>query len=246
MYLVANWKMYLDFDESIELAECIAQFSISKNTTLIVCPSDIALADVNRLLPKSVGRCAQDGYWIEKGAYTGAVSMEMLKAVGCEYVIVGHSERRSQFHETNEQVAKKMLAAWEWGLKPILCVGETREELETGKRSHVLREQLGSIFVDHKKEVKECFVSYEPVWAISRGGVGQHCEPRDLAVVMQDIVGWVCECVPEVDVHFLYGGSVTPENVCSYMTVDHVEGVLVGAASTYKEKLQALLEALAQ
>lgn len=245
MYLIANWKMYLEFDESVELAQEIANFLIPKGVKLVVCPSDIALADVYSSLPKKVGKGAQDGYWVEKGAYTGAVSMEMLKTVGCEYVIVGHSERRRQFHENNEAVAKKMLAAWEWGMTPILCIGETKEELASGRRASVLREQLGAIFLEHQHEVKECFVSYEPVWAISQGGVGQHCEPRDLEIAMHEIVEWVGECTDLEQIHFLYGGSVTADNVHSYMKVKHLEGVLVGAASTHKDKLQALLTALA-
>jgi triosephosphate isomerase len=128
MYFIANWKMYLNAVESLKLARFIKRATVPAHMKLVVCPSTLAAEKVYAKLPDNVGKGAQNGFWVEKGAYTGAVSMAMLKESGCTHIVVGHSERRHQFHETNEQVVKKMKAAWELGLTPILCIGETAEE----------------------------------------------------------------------------------------------------------------------
>lgn len=230
---IANWKMYLSDDAAAALASEAADAAEDANAEVAVAPSFTALAAVAHAIAGSkVELGAQDGFWEEKGAWTGEVSMTNLKATGAHFVIVGHSERRA-LGETDEMVAQKVAAALKAGLTPVLCVGETKEERDAGTRDAVVRRQLAEGLKLADLSNATLVVAYEPRWAI---GTGIACAPEDAAETHRLIRG----LVPE-GTRVLYGGSVDPSNIGRYLGLPEVDGTLVGGASTDAAKLRAML-----
>ena len=240
IYLFANWKMYLDYDESNILANALARGAkkFGDKIQMAIFPSTLSLYPVGQVLRDvGIGVGAQNVYWVDKGGYTGEVSAAMYRAVGCEYTLIGHSERRHQFGETDHDVREKMKAALASGLTPVLCVGETEQQRNTGKTEEVVEVQLRAAFdgLNWPKD-KELIVAYEPVWAI---GAGVACDP-DEAMRMHELIIKICKnLIKNSDPVVLYGGSVRPNNVVGYLSQPAIDGVLVGAAST---KLDEWLE----
>lgn len=200
---------------------------------ILICPPFTSLPAISSLLasyPISIG--AQNVYWQARGAFTGEISPLMLKDLGCRYVIVGHSERRHIMGETDEMVAKKVRAALDEGLKPVLCVGETLAEREKGDAFKVNSEMTaGGLSGVKKEEVSQVVIAYEPVWAI---GTGKEARPDDAA----EVIGRIRETIDSLygkgvseDVRVLYGGSVKSANIRSFMTREDIDGALVGGAS---------------
>jgi len=239
-YLFANWKMYLDYDESNILANGLADAAkkFSENIKMVVFPSALSLYPVLQVLHDvNIGVGPQNVYWIDKGGYTGEISATMYREIGCDYALVGHSERRHQFHETNHDVHAKLEAILANDLTPVLCIGETAVEREQGKTEEVIEIQLRAALdgLNFPKE-KELIVAYEPVWAI---GTGVACDPTEaerLHILIRKIIG---SLLPNVKLVILYGGSVRPENVAEYLKQENINGVLVGGASA---KLDSWLE----
>lgn len=245
-YLFANWKMYLNYEESAVLAKQLVKETkkMSSNVTMTVFPSALALAEVVETVKKtSIAVGAQNTYWVQQGGCTGEVSAAMYKAVGAEYALVGHSERRHLFHETNHEVREKIEAALAAGLTPVVCVGETKHERDDDKVEEVLEVQLRAAFEDIAWPAdKPVIVAYEPVWAISKGtdpSAGTPCDPVDASKAHRIIEQFLRGLMPKAEIVLLYGGSVRPHNVSEYLRQPHVQGVLVGAAST---KLEQWLE----
>lgn len=231
-YLFANWKMYLDFNESLALAQNYAEnfFDLPEDVVMTVFPSSLSLAAVGEtLLQVGLNYGPQNVYWVEKGGYTGEISAGMYKAVGCEYALVGHSERRHLFGETNEDVKNKITAAVASGLAPVLCVGETKEQREKEEQDFVIKEQLAVALKDQNFSSSGLIVAYEPVWAI---GTGENCSAVSAEHMAEKIKQWTKELVPNLEVPVLYGGSVRSENVAEYLKQTNISGVLVGGAST--------------
>lgn len=240
-YIFANWKMYLDYDETNILANELSHLSIasSKNVTVGVFPSSLAIADVVRTLKDAnIGIGAQNVAWVPKGAYTGAISALMYKDIGVEYALIGHSERRHIFGETNEAIAKKFTAALDVGLIPIVCIGETQEDRAAGKREYRLKKQLMKLFegVTVAKDTP-LIIAYEPVWAI---GTGDACDPVEAAEIHQLIKHEAKNYLGSV-VPVIYGGSVDEKNVVSYLSLDPVGGVLIGKASTHGDTFSKIV-----
>lgn len=232
-YIFGNWKMYLDYNESVALAETLSKENFDDGKVkLAVFPTALANKAVSEKLQGSqFATGAQDVAHVPKGAYTGAVSAHMFKDVGCKYALAGHSERRHIFNETDDDVRKKIEACLDAGLIPVVCIGETKEELAAGKREYRLKKQIMKAFADLNLNGSELIVAYEPVWAI---GTGTACLPADA----DDIHGWIKQELKqyfEQEIPVLYGGSVNPENVVSYLALETVDGVLVGGASTKKD-----------
>lgn len=241
-YIFGNWKMYLGAEETMQLAEDLASVTIRVDQVQVgVFPVSIAVRDVVERVggaPIAVG--AQNIAWVPKGAYTGAVSGLLYKEIGCTHALIGHSERRYIFGETDEAVRKKVEAALDVGLIPVICVGETREDLEQGNREKRLHEQVTAIFAGLSIPAHQSlFVAYEPVWAI---GSGEACDPSVAASVHTFIRQEIAQLTAH-SVFVLYGGSVDEKNVLSYLTLDTVDGVLAGRASTQKESLIAMIRA---
>lgn len=234
-YLFANWKMYLDYDESNILANAIANQakSISKDIKMAIFPGALALYPVGQVLHDvGIGVGAQNTYWLDKGGYTGEVSAIMYKAAGCEYALVGHSERRHLFGETNHEVRQKVDASLVAGLTPVICVGETEKERQENKTEEVIEIQIRAAFhnIVWPKD-QELIVAYEPVWAI---GTGENCDPLE-AERMHELIKKQVVALTGITPVILYGGSVKPENVAEYLKNPNINGVLVGSASANLE-----------
>lgn len=229
--LIGNWKMQLSVRESGALARAVRAGVKKTKTAVILCPSFPAIPAVQAALRGgAVALGAQDLFWEAKGQYTGEVSGVMLRELGCSYVIVGHSERRAHFGETDEMVHKKISAALAARLTPILCVGETREERERGERDAVLRRQVHVALRGlTPAQIKKVIVAYEPVWVI---GSGRAVPPADAVAAHGRIRSAVDEVAGEtVKVRVIYGGSVDSKNAAGFIREAAVDGCLVGGAS---------------
>ena len=231
--------MYLDYDESNILANAIADRvkSIPKNVKMAIFPGALALYPVGQVLQDagiSVG--AQNTYWLEKGGYTGEVSAPMYKSAGCEYALVGHSERRHLFNETNHEVRQKVEAILAADLTPVICVGETEKERKENKTEETIEIQVRAAFhnIVWPKD-RELIVAYEPVWAI---GTGNNCDPLETER-MHELIKKQIVVLTGITPVILYGGSVKPENIAGYLKNPNINGVLVGSASAnYKSWME--------
>jgi len=241
-YIFGNWKMYLDYNQSVDLINKLSpEIFDSKKVAVAVFPNELVFARAAEAFSGSVISVgAQNVNWAPLGAYTGATSAHLFKQAGAEYSLVGHSERRYIFGETNDDVRKKVEACFDAGLVPVVCVGETAEDLESGKREYRLKKQMMKVFEGLDLTRNRILIAYEPVWAISGSGEGQPCAPADC----EDAHGWIkneLKQYTDADVKVLYGGSVKPDNVLSYLSLETVDGVLAGGASTKFDSLMALI-----
>lgn len=239
-YIFGNWKMYLNAQQSIDLARALTEkVEAQTDVSLAVFPNTLAFYGVATELKKSpIATGAQNVAWTPQGAYTGATSAFMFKEAGAVYALVGHSESRHIFGQTNEDVRKKLEACVYEGLIPVLCIGETKEDKENGKTQYRLKKQLMKALEGLKLNGTKLIIAYEPVWAI---GTGDACLPQDT----HDIIGWIKQEVKEYikgDIPVLYGGSVSPGNIASYTSLDSVNGVLVGEASTKVDSFISLIQ----
>jgi triosephosphate isomerase len=248
-FLVAgNWKMNGDAASSKELvAGIVAGAPQSDSAKLLICPPFPYLAAVARQIAGSrVALGAQNVSEHESGAFTGEVAPAMLRDIGCEYVIVGHSERRAMYGETSFAVAAKFKAALDAGLKPILCVGETLEQRESGGTESVVEVQLGAV-IDKVgiAGFKSAVVAYEPVWAI---GTGVTASPEQAQDVHRHIRGVMAGHDAEVaeSTQILYGGSMKGENAAGLLAMPDIDGGLIGGASLKAGDFLAIAEAAAQ
>ncbi len=232
--IAGNWKMNKTVAEAVDLVRAIRRgLNEVEGVDRVLCPPFTALATVKELLQASkIGLGAQDMYWQEKGAYTGQISPLMLKEL-CQYVILGHSERRAYFGETDEGVNHKVKAALAHGLMPIVCVGETEAQHDAGQTEAVVGGQVrGCLTGLTGEQVGGFVIAYEPVWAI---GTGKAATPAGAgAVIGLTIRGTVAEMYGEAAaqaVRIQYGGSVTPDNIAEFMAHPDIDGALVGGAS---------------
>ena len=232
--LAGNWKMHLTIAEAAALAlELRAGCAGITGREVIVAPVFTALAPVAAALAGSPIRvAAQDSHWEEKGAYTGAVSGSLLKDAGCSAVIIGHSERRQLFGETDEQVNRKTLAALRNGLLPIVCVGETLAEREAGAVEQVIGRQVrGALAGLTPDQVASLAVAYEPVWAIGTGRTASPAQANEVHGFIRGLLSQLVGATVSGRVRILYGGSVKPDNVDELMREPELDGVLVGGAA---------------
>lgn len=201
---------------------------------IVVCPPYVSLADLRTIFHRTnIILGSQNMHYEDKGAFTGEISPIMLKGL-CQYVILGHSERRHLFEETDYIINKKIHAAIKHRLKPILCVGETDKEREEGKAQDIVHKQLEESLRDIEgPEIKEIIISYEPLWAI---GTGKTATPNQIEEMHFCIKNWLKDKFEkDGKIRVLYGGSVTPDNISDIMKIDSVDGVLVGGASLSSE-----------
>jgi triosephosphate isomerase len=243
-FMAGNWKMNKTTGEAIDLVrELKAAISGVKGVEVAVAPPFTALYAVCKELEgSSIRLAAQNLYWEEKGAFTGEVSPLMLKEVGCHYVIIGHSERRQFFGETDETVNRRIKAALAQGLKVIFCIGETLKEKEEGKTFSVIERQVEDGLKNlSDKEMKNIVIAYEPVWAI---GTGKTATPGQAEEVHRFIRGKIEKLYSrEVseEIRIQYGGSVTPENIKGLMEQANIDGALVGGASLKAESFSKIV-----
>jgi triosephosphate isomerase len=236
--IAGNWKMYKTFAESRDFVQNLAkEFSASPGLTVAVFPPFTALAAVRGLDPKiRIG--AQNMFYEEKGAFTGEISPLMLQDLA-EYVLIGHSERREIFHESDDEVNKKLLAALKFGLRPVLCVGETLPEREAGRTLDKIKNQLDKDLEGlGTGDWEKITVAYEPIWAI---GTGRNASPEQAQEVHRFIADQLRGKAPGCVIKILYGGSVKPENSLELLSREDISGVLVGGASLKVESFSAII-----
>lgn len=241
-YFVANWKMYCSPEQSVGLAQAYQEIVVPAGIEAIVAPTALSFVQTAQTLRSTDWElAAQNVTWTPQGAYTGAISAEFFAEAGARYALVGHSERRHIFGEDNEDITKKLAAILASGVTPILCIGETAEDLADKKQQYRLKRQL-EVLNTIPPESK-FLIAYEPVWAISGSGEGKACLPADV----EDVHGFIrreLATMGFVETSILYGGSVTPENAASYMSVPEVAGVLIGSASIHPEAVASILHTL--
>ena len=248
-FLIAgNWKMNLLRDSSVALAHQLAdQLSPSTQVIVAVCPPSVYIHDVGAAIRGSTIRLGgQNAYFAAEGAYTGEVSCAMLKDLACTYVILGHSERRAIFCETDELVNQKVKAVLAAGLTPIVCVGETLEQREANQTQTVVRTQCrGSLAGLTGEEMARTVLAYEPVWAI---GTGKTASPAQAEAVHADIRALLVELFGDAvasKVIVQYGGSVKADNALELLSQPNIDGALVGGASLKADSFLAIVNAAA-
>jgi triosephosphate isomerase (TIM) len=239
--LAGNWKMNLTLGQSVELAKTLRDAPASGEVAL--CVPFTAVTVVGEVLRGSSVRLgAQDCYWETAGAYTGEISAPMLADAGCAMVIIGHSERRKLFNDTDEWINKKLGAALKAGLTPIVCVGETLEERETQKTWRVLETQLaGGLKGFAPADLSKLVIAYEPVWAIGTGKTATPAQAQEAHLFIRGQLKKLHGDNFAQSVRILYGGSVTADNVDTLMAEPDVDGALVGGASLKKDSFLRIM-----
>jgi triosephosphate isomerase len=249
--IAANWKMHRGrFDEALELVRALRpRLSRVEAAEVVICPPFTVLAALSEVLRASpVALGAQDMHWEAEGAHTGEVSPTMLAGL-CRYVILGHSERRASGgpSQTDAAINRKVHAALTHGLAPIICVGESAKQNEAGATHEAVGAQVSAALEGLSGEqVGECVIAYEPIWAIGSGRAATPAEAnRTIAVTIRGVIGGLTNEVTAQAVRVLYGGSVDPPNIASFMAMPDIDGALVGGASLgieFAELVQRAME----
>jgi triosephosphate isomerase len=247
--IAGNWKMNLDVTESRDLAKSILEKTDKKYfeyTDVLLCPTFVSLNAVGDVIRNSqILLGAQNLSYENNGAYTGEISASMLKSVGCEYVIIGHSERRKYYNETDEVVNRKINKTLEYGLKPILCVGETLEERENGKQNEVVQSQLTND-LNGIADLNNVVIAYEPVWAI---GTGQNATPEQANEMHKHIRSVIVKLYDQSsadNIKILYGGSLNDKNCKELLSQSDIDGGLIGGASLKADSFIEIIKATAK
>ncbi|MBI3671370.1 triose-phosphate isomerase [Candidatus Azambacteria bacterium] len=240
-YLIANWKAYItshkDAKALFKATQASAEASMSE---VIICPPFPFIPDVKQNWDMALG--VQDVFWEEKGAYTGEVTLEMLKNLNVEYVILGHSERRNYLGETDEVVNKKVKAALKAGFKVILCVGE-KERKEENVIPTIVAEQIrADLDGVPKTKIPNILVAYEPIWAIGTGLSDTPENAHQAALYIRKTIGDMYHTKLGVGIKVLYGGSVNSKNVLDFVNYHGIDGVLVGSASAKKDEFTKMIK----
>ncbi|HLQ64627.1 MAG TPA: triose-phosphate isomerase [bacterium] len=244
--VVGNWKMNTTVAEARALVAAITRSALPAGVEVAVCPPFTGLADVSRILERSaVGLGAQDMFWEAAGAFTGEVSPVMLADLGCQYVIVGHSERRQHFGDTDENVARKARAAFSHTLTPIVCVGERVDERDARQTERVITRQVEAATAGLSAEhLGHLVLAYEPVWAIGTGRAATGMEANRIIGLIRSILA-THDNAASAYTRILYGGSVTADNVAEFSQQPEIDGALVGGASLDARKFLAIISGFA-
>jgi len=245
--IAGNWKMNKSITEAIELANGLKRefFKLdNQNIDIVLCPPFTALSEVYEVIAdSSIQLGAQDVYWQDEGAFTGEISCKMLKDAGCKFVIIGHSERRQYFCETNESVNKKIKAALLEELLPIVCVGETLKEREEDLTFKVLDDHINNGLKDIREEdAQKLVIAYEPVWAIGTGKTASAIQAQEAQKYIRDLLKKLYNKDTSDSIRIQYGGSVKPENIAELMEEPDVDGALVGGASLTVESFSGIVK----
>lgn len=231
--IAGNWKMHYTIDEAVKVANELKDLVKDAKADVVICAPYLQLpALVKELKGTNIKVGAQNMHFEEKGAFTGEISPNMLTSLGVEYVIIGHSERRQYFNETDETVNLKLKAAYKHGLKPILCVGESLENRENGTTKTVIENQINKDFTEISAEdAMNTVIAYEPIWAIGTGKTATSEQANEtIADIRNMVLNLYGEKVAEA-VRIQYGGSVKPNTIKEQMAMSDIDGALVGGAS---------------
>ncbi len=248
-WIGGNWKMYKTVPEALNtIGDLKAGIPNPLKAEVVIAPPFTALQTIGQATQNSpLQLSAQDVHWAEEGAYTGEISPLMLQDVGCAYCIIGHSERRHWFGETDAQVHQKLLACLKAGLKPILCIGETLEEREGGRVQEVIGRQLRQAIQGLSSEdLSQGVIAYEPVWAIGTGRSATPAAAQDVHAFIRAVLAEGFNKTVAMGKRIVYGGSVTPENIRELRQEADIDGALVGGASLKAEKFLALIREVNQ
>jgi triosephosphate isomerase len=232
--VAGNWKMNKKLDGAVELAKSLSDaLEQETDTEVVVCPPFTNLSAVYGIIERTfIGLGAQNMHWEKKGAYTGEISAEMLKSVGCKYVILGHSERRQYFGETDLTVNKKIKCALDAQLKPIVCVGEMLNERKADRTESVVEKQVRGAFTDLSgDQLADVVIAYEPVWAIGTGEVATPEQAQDVHAFIRRLLAQMYGKDLAGAIRIQYGGSMKPENAGDLLAQPDIDGGLIGGAS---------------
>lgn len=241
--IAGNWKMHMTEKEAIEFVDQLKDKVSGTDIEVVICPPYTILNKLTEITKNtniSIG--AQNMHWEEKGAFTGEISPLMLKDMEIDYCIIGHSERRQYFNETNETVNKKLISALKYGIKPILCVGETQDQRKAGETEELIKTQVIDAFkFISPEDAVGIVVAYEPIWAI---GTGETATPEQA----NDVIAYIRETIKEIfneniseEIRIQYGGSVKPDNIVELMNQTDIDGALVGGASLKADSFSELV-----
>ncbi len=244
--IAGNWKMFKTVPEALTFVHGLRKTAAGlDHVETVLCPPFTALALMSEALcGTDISLGAQDVFWEDKGAFTGEVSPVMLKDAGCRYIIIGHSERRQYFSETDESVNRKVKAVLNHGLTPIMCVGETLEEREAGVTKKVVRTQTvaGMAGLAHE-QATGMVIAYEPVWAIGTGRTASDEDAQEVIAYIRGIIQEMFGAEAAGKVRILYGGSVKPDNTSGLMSKADIDGALVGGASLVVDSFVEIIRA---
>ena len=242
--IAGNWKMHYTVEEAVKTANELKGLVKDADADVVICAPYIQLpALVKELEGSNVKVGAQNMHFEEKGAFTGEISPEMLTSLGVEYVIIGHSERRQYFNETDETVNKKLQAAYRHGLIPILCVGESLEDREGGTTKSVIENQINKAFLEVSPDnARGTVVAYEPIWAIGTGKTATSEQANETISEIRDMISTLYGAGIAAAVRIQYGGSVKPDTIKEQMGMSDIDGALVGGASLKAEDFSKIVK----
>jgi triosephosphate isomerase (TIM) len=248
--VVANWKMNVGVRESVALARGTLLTVRGRKIIpeIIICPPFVALGEVRKVVARSVAMLgAQNMSSEESGSFTGEISPRMLQELGVSHVILGHSERRNLYGETDELVAKKVQQAFSHKLVPIICVGESAEQRDAGEEKEIVRHQLAvTLSQVHLRGSDICFIAYEPVWAIGTGRSADIGDVLEMHAFIKEVLSDIFPDALAKQLRVLYGGSVNGENAYQFFREKEVDGVLVGGASVKLNQFREIVDAAAE
>lgn len=245
--IAGNWKLYKTGNEAVELVTALVPLVRETGMVeIIVAPVFTVLNDVRKAVAGSnIMMAGQNCFWEEEGAFTGEISPTLLRDAGCSHVIIGHSERRQYFGETDETVNRKIRAALKEGLTVLFCIGETLDEREAEKTFVILKRQLSAGLAGISKEqLNYIIIAYEPVWAIGTGRTATDKQAQEAHFFIREYISGIYDKETSDAVRILYGGSVKPENIKSLMSQPDVDGALVGGASLKAVSFAAIVNYL--
>ncbi len=243
--IAGNWKMNKDVEEAVDLAQQIKADYSNFDVDVVLCTPFTDLYAVFQVIKDSpIALGAQNIYWEDSGAFTGEISASMLKSTGCQFVIIGHSERRLYFGETDETVNKRIKKALDGELIPIVCVGESLEERETNKTEHVVETQIrGALQGLSKQDIADIVIAYEPVWAIGTGKVATPEQAQEVHKFIRNLLETLYDRELSESLRIQYGGSMKPENAAELLSQPDIDGGLIGGASLKADSFLGIINA---
>ncbi|EGX27999.1 Triosephosphate isomerase [Candidatus Arthromitus sp. SFB-mouse-SU] len=241
--IMGNWKMHFTIEETEEFLNSLLPKVKNAKTEVVVCPPFTSLALSSNILKGSnVKLGAQNVHFEEKGAFTGEISPNMLKNLGVSYIIIGHSERRMYFGETDETVNKKIHMCLKHKFNPVLCVGESLEEKESNNMEKVLTRQIEKAFFNISEEdAKKVVIAYEPIWAIGTGKTATSFDADNIISFIRKVISGIYNKEVSENIVMLYGGSVKPNTIKEQMSMENIDGALVGGASIVVEDFERIV-----
>ncbi|ABO51492.1 triosephosphate isomerase [Desulforamulus reducens MI-1] len=244
LIIAGNWKMHKTVAEAVSFVQELKQKDLGNGVEVVVCPTFTALAPVAEALKGSnIALGAQNMHWEAQGAFTGEIAPAMLQELGVKYVILGHSERRQYFGETDQNVNQKVKAALEVGLVPIVCVGETLEQREAGSTEQIVTQQTtGALAGLRPEQVAGLVIAYEPIWAIGTGQTASDEDAQQVNQIIRQVIDGQFGGAAAEAVRIQYGGSVKPGNARGLMAQPDIDGGLVGGASLKVEDFAGIIK----